>query len=138
MRIVIVDANGAFRRDLALYLPMLDADYRVVGEAATAQESLQCIAALLPDIVVADIDLPDCNGLIAMRQVLQSWPDMSILMIGNYPQLDYRRAALRAGTLDYIDKLDLIHALPTALAAVAHRPATPLPGPPGAVQSEAG
>jgi YesN/AraC family two-component response regulator len=111
---------------------MLDKGYRVVGQAGSVHETLECIELMSPDLVVTDVDLPMYNGLIATHRILQRWPRLAIIMVGNYAHIDYHQAALQAGTLDYIDKLDLIHQLPHTMASTAQavvqgsRPPAPL------------
>src|SRR5437763_11996760 len=116
-RVLAVDKHVAFRHDLALYLTLLDQGYEVIGEAGTAADALARVAKLLPDIVLIDIDLPDSGGLLATRQIRAHWPRTKVIVIGNDPAEDYRQAALQAGAIEYVDKLDLVKSLPAILAA---------------------
>jgi DNA-binding response OmpR family regulator len=126
-RVFIADSHTGFRRDLGLYLSMLDGGYQVVGEAGTAADTLRLIARLAPDIVLVDVELPDSNGLHTIRTIRERWPATVVIVISNNPAAEYRQAALDAHAADYIDKIDVVEVLPVVLAAVARRSATPAP-----------
>ncbi|MBV9050326.1 MAG: response regulator, partial [Solirubrobacterales bacterium] len=60
-KILIVEDDPSFRR---LVRALLTArGYLVVGEAASAGEGLALAAAVQPDAVLLDVDLPDGDGL---------------------------------------------------------------------------
>lgn len=125
MRVLIADRLPAFRRDLAHYLTLLDSGCEVVGMVGTAAETLAHCAAGAPDVVVVDVDLPDVRGLALVRRVKAAWPDVAVLVIGNYPAIEYRQIALALGASAYTDKLDLASELPAELhqlAGAARRP----------------
>lgn len=122
-RFLIVDAHPGFRHDLALYLALLDADYAVVGEAETGKDALAGIAALAPDIVLTDLDLPDARGFLVLGRIGALWPRLPVLVISNNAAADYRQPALAAGAAAYVEKLDLVRDLPAALRAARPGPA---------------
>ncbi len=117
-RILIVDHHLAFRYYLSLYLTLLDQGYEVIGEANTAAEALRHIEALAPDVVFTAIHLPDLSGLAFTRRVRQVWPLVAVIVISNHAAADYRQAALEAGAVDYVDKLEVVETLPAALLAI--------------------
>ena len=120
--VLIADRHPAFRHDLALYLEFLDAAYDPVAAVGTAGEALARIAARVPDIVLVDLDLPDMGGLRLVRRITAAWPDLAVLVVGNYPAGEYRGAALAAGARAYVDKLDLVNELPWVLRDLPRRP----------------
>ena len=68
-RIVLVDDHEVVRLGLKYLLerhPMFD----VVGEAGSAREALEQVAALKPDVVVMDIRLPGTSGIDACEQIV--------------------------------------------------------------------
>lgn len=130
-RVLIVDRHAAFRYYLRLYLGLLDRGYAVVGEAETAGAALAAIAASAPDLVFADIELPDRKGLSFIREVRRAWPQAAVVVVSNNAAAEYRQAALDAGASDYVDKLEVVQALPPvlrALGAPAAGPASPAVG----------
>ena len=129
VRVLIVDHHVVFRYYLSLYLALLDPGCEVIAEANTAGEALLHIQALAPDVVVTAIHLPDVNGLGLTRRIRQAWPFLAVIVISNHPAADYRQAALDAGAVDYVDKLEVARMLPAALTA-AGKPAGPAARPP--------
>lgn len=132
-RVLIADQHAAFRHDLAFYVTLLDGGYEVVGETGSAAGLLARIAALRPDVLLIDVELPDAGGLALTRRISREWPRVRVLVIGNNPAADYRQAALDAGAAGYIDKLELGQELPAALAELTR----PLPAPAPAHGEEA-
>ena len=117
IHILVADHHAVFRYYLTRYLDLLDRDYAVVGEADTAAEALTLVAARAPDLVLADLDLPDANGLHLAWQLHRLLPGVAVILLGNEPAADYRPAALAVGARAYVDKLDVVRGLPPALLA---------------------
>jgi DNA-binding NarL/FixJ family response regulator len=70
--VLIVDDHEAFRSSARA---LLEAEgFDVIGEAADGAEAVDSVAALRPDIVLLDIQLPDLDG-IAVAEQLASGPD---------------------------------------------------------------
>jgi DNA-binding NarL/FixJ family response regulator len=70
--VLIVDDHAAFR---ASARALLEAEgFDVVGEAADGAGAVEAVAALRPEIVLLDIQLPDLDGL-AVAQQLAVAPD---------------------------------------------------------------
>jgi DNA-binding NarL/FixJ family response regulator len=70
--VVIVDDHVAFR---ASARELLDAEgFDVIGEAADGAEAVEAVAALRPDVVLLDVQLPGVDGL-AVAEQLASAPD---------------------------------------------------------------
>jgi CheY-like chemotaxis protein len=77
-RVLIVDDNAEFRR-LARRL-LEHGGYEVVGEAADAARALRAHAALRPDIVLLDVQLPDLDGF-ALAETLAADEDPPIVVL---------------------------------------------------------
>lgn len=126
-RVVIIERNLLFRRNLALYLQLLYADLQIVAEADSGETGLPQIVATQPDLALIDLDLPGVDGLGVARHVRHYYPSIAVIILGNYADHDRRQAALDAGASGYVDKADLGSALPASLAAAfsAKRDADP-------------
>jgi DNA-binding NarL/FixJ family response regulator len=62
IRIVVADDHPLFREGLR-YLLAAEPGFDVVGEATDGEEALRLCAALAPDIVLLDVDMPRLTGL---------------------------------------------------------------------------
>src|SRR4051812_42654376 len=102
-RVFLVDDHEIVRRGIA---EIIDAerDLEVVGEASTAQQALGRVAAILPDIVVLDVRLPDGSGVDLCRSILSAHPDMRCLMLTAFDDDQASYAAVLAGASGYVLK----------------------------------
>ena len=76
----------------------------VAGEAADGMEALAKIDALIPDIVIMDINIPILSGLKVIELSRIKHPDMAFVIISGYDDFSYCREALRLQITDYILK----------------------------------
>ena len=76
----------------------------VVGEAADGMEALAKIDALVPDIVIMDINIPIINGLKVIELARIKHPDMAFVVVSGYDDFSCCRETLRLKITDYILK----------------------------------
>jgi DNA-binding NarL/FixJ family response regulator len=76
--VVIVDDHAAFRASARALLQAEGFD--VVGEAADGAEAVKAVAALRPEVVLLDIQLPDLDGL-AVAEQLAAVPDAPAVVL---------------------------------------------------------
>ena len=103
IRILIADDHRPFREGLHALL-LSTADCAVVGEAASGEAAIELAAALQPDVILMDINMPGVNGIEATRRILHTSPHISILVLTMFDDDDSVFAALRAGARGYVLK----------------------------------
>jgi len=81
-------------------------DIEVVGEAADGNEMVEKAETLRPDVVLADISMPNLNGIEATKLIHQRWPDMPVVIITIHTSSSYVIRALRNGARGYVVKND--------------------------------
>jgi two-component system, NarL family, response regulator DevR len=134
--VFLLDDHEIVRRGLADLLEV-ESDIKVVGEAATAAEALVKVPALLPDVAVLDVRLPDGDGISVCRDLRSSvTPAPACLMLTSHSDDEALVGAIMAGAAGYLLKqisgTDLVGAIravaagapllePTAAAAVRER-----------------
>jgi DNA-binding NarL/FixJ family response regulator len=59
---------------------------------------------LEPNLILMDIQMPGLNGIEAIREILQTSPEMDILMLTMFEDDDSVFAAMRAGAKGYLLK----------------------------------
>ena len=103
IRILLVDDHLLFRKGLAR---LLDAqpDFDVVGEAADGLEAVEQTRLLLPDLVLMDIRMPNCNGLEATRQIKAQMPEIKVVMLTVSDAEQDLATAVRYGADGYLLK----------------------------------
>lgn len=102
-QIFIVDDHPMMREGLAQLINH-EADLAVCGEAGSSLEALDAIGKLKPDLVLADISLPDKSGLELIKDLLALHPKLSVLVISMHDESLHAERVLRAGGRGYIMK----------------------------------
>ena len=96
-RLLIADAMHSYRRFIKQVLESTG-DLKVVGEAADGEEVVRLAQQLKPDVVLMDIDLPDLDGLEAIRRIKAAQPGTKVIMLSLLDGETYRKAAAKLGT----------------------------------------
>lgn len=103
IRIVVVDDHPLFRQGVIDSIS-LEADCQVVGEAATGEEALATIRKLEPTVAVMDINLPDINGQMVTRQLMNERISTRFILLTAYDDSDQQLQSIRAGASAYCTK----------------------------------
>ena len=103
IRVVIADDHNVVRKGIRDLLSDED-DIAVVGEARNGQEAVDLATALLPDVVVMDIAMPEMTGVEATRLIRAQAPDIRVLVLTAYEDDPYIYGLLDAGASGYILK----------------------------------
>ncbi len=120
LKALVVSHHKRFRRDLSQLVELVDCCVDVVGEGATAKETLGQIDLDTPDLVLVDLALRNVSGLELTERIHARWPNIAVVVIGNEPSNDYRAVALEVGAVEYVDVLEISTQLPEALQRI-HR-----------------
>ena len=120
IRIVVVDDSVVIRR---LVVQALESDpgIEVVGTAANGKIALTKIEQLAPDAVTMDIEMPELNGVEAVRELRKRGQRMPIVMFSTLTERGATATldALAAGASDYVAKPSNVGSLNESLKAVA-------------------
>jgi DNA-binding NarL/FixJ family response regulator len=126
-RLLLVDDHALFREGLAGLFAYQD-DFLVVGEAGDAEIALAQTAALIPDIVLMDIDLPGEDGIATTRRLKADFPDVTVVMLTVHDATDKLLEAIKAGAQGYLVKnirsaelLEQLRGLTRGEAAITRR-----------------
>jgi DNA-binding NarL/FixJ family response regulator len=79
--VLIVDDHAAFRTSARALLQAEGFD--VVGEAANGAAAVEAVAALRPEIVLLDIQLPDLDGLTVAEQLARAPDPPAVVLISS-------------------------------------------------------
>lgn len=102
-RILIIDDHVMVREGVAEIIKH-EPDLDVCGTATTANEGLQAVKKLQPDLVLVDITLPGKNGIEFIKDARVLYPDLRILVMSMHDESLYADRVLRAGGRGYIRK----------------------------------
>jgi len=102
-RILVVDDHPMMRQGLAQLINN-EPDLCVAWEAENAGQALNVISSQSPALVLADISLPDKNGLELIKDIHVLRPSAPILVVSMHDESLYAERVLRAGGRGYIMK----------------------------------
>lgn len=122
IRVLVVDDSVVVRRLVSTVLDD-DPDIEVVGTASNGELALAKLAALSPDLVTLDIEMPVMDGLTTLRHIRAANARIPVIM---FSTLTERAAtatldALAAGASDYVTKPANQGSVPQSLEAVRNQ-----------------
>lgn len=95
-------------------------DLAAFCEAENAQQALDCVARSAPDLVLADISLPDKHGLELIKDIQVLHPGLPVLVVSMHDESLYAERVLRAGGRGFIMKQEggkkMLQAIRTVLS----------------------
>ncbi|ACU39194.1 two component transcriptional regulator, LuxR family [Actinosynnema mirum DSM 43827] len=118
LRVLVVDDHPMFRFGLSAVLAS-SPEITVVGEASGGGMGVELAAALRPDVVVMDLNMPDLGGVEATRRVVAEHPGARVLVLTMFDDDDSVFAAMRAGALGYLLKASQPQQIVRAVRAVS-------------------
>jgi DNA-binding NarL/FixJ family response regulator len=116
-RVLVVDDHAPWRQQLASLLESTS-DWRVIGEAADGPPGVAMAAALRPDLIALDMQLPTLTGIQTAAQILDADPAARILFVSGHKSWDVVTAALGTGARGYVLKVYAADDLLPAMRAV--------------------
>ncbi len=103
VRVLVVDDHALFRRGIVTVLTNQE-NINVVGEAVNGLEAIEKAEELAPDVIVMDLNMPQCSGLEATQALQAKMPQVSILVLTVSENEADLFAAIKFGATGYILK----------------------------------
>jgi len=99
--VLVVDDERNIR---ALVARVLGQDQVEVQGAATGKEGLQMADEVSPDLVLLDLRLPDMDGMDVLRALRTRYPEIAVIIITGFGQIQSAVEAIKFGATDYLEK----------------------------------
>ncbi len=99
--ILVLDDEQGFREEISEYLS--DEGFRVF-KAGLPSQTLEILNTHHIDIAVFDIRLPEMDGLTLLQKIRKKHPDMDVVMMTGFGEMDDVVQAMRYGALDFLKK----------------------------------
>ena len=113
----IVDDDRSIRWVLEKALAREDIEYK---SFVSANEALQALAAGEPSVLVSDIRMPGESGLALLDKIKARHPQLPVIIMTAYSDLDSAVAAFQGGAYEYLPKpFDVDHAVALIRRAMA-------------------
>ncbi len=121
-RVLVVDDDRAVRSALRINLQKAGIQVSVVPSAEAALELMEQRTV---DLVLTDVRMPGMGGLDLLQEVRRRWPQVEVVVMTGYGNVDDAVNAMKGGAADYIikpiSKNELLVILDRALEARALR-----------------
>ena len=99
--VLIIDDERNIR---TLVTRVLGQEQMEVHAAATCKEGLEAADEVSPDVVLLDLKLPDGDGIQVLRDLKNRHPEVPVIIITAFGQVETAVAAMKIGAIDYLEK----------------------------------
>ncbi|QXP77740.1 MULTISPECIES: response regulator transcription factor [Winogradskyella] len=103
INILIVDSHPIVRTGLELFLNNKP-DLKVIGSLTSGIEIFEFVRRNNVDIIISEIDLPELNGITALRAIKKENKAVKVLMFSHQPEEIYAISTIKAGASGYLNK----------------------------------
>ena len=117
IRVLLVDDHKVLRDGLRLLLTA-DNGIDVIGEAEDGNQAMRKVKILSPDVVVMDLGLPDISGIEVTKQILESQPEIRIVILSMHASKEFVIKAMSSGASGYVPKSSTHESLLDAIRSV--------------------
>lgn len=103
IKVLLVDDEKMISSGLKIILLTYE-DIEVVGTASNGEEALHACINEKPDVVLMDIRMPKCDGVLGTKLIKEKFNDIKILILTTFNDVEYIHEALKYGASGYILK----------------------------------
>lgn len=103
-RLLIVDDEEDIRNGMSKGIPWPEWGFTVVGTAENGEEAVFLIEKEKPDVVLSDIRMPKMDGVELMQYLHDNCPDIKIVILSGYNDLEYLNMAIKNQVTEYMLK----------------------------------
>lgn len=104
-RVLIVDDHQIVRDGIERILTD-ENDIDMIGSIGSAKEALDFIKCNQPDIVIADLSMPNMSGIEFTEKLTSMYPNVKVLILSMFNNEEYIVSAIQAGAKGYLPKQD--------------------------------
>lgn len=91
----------------------------ILGNVTSGTELFKFLKNKIPDVLIVEIDLPQINGITALRTIKTEFPGTKILVFSCHPEEMYALSSIKAGAAGYLSKTVSTEVLQQAIQQVA-------------------
>lgn len=104
LKVLIVDDERLVRELLRGCVEWERLGATIVGECAGAEEAMERLEALEPDIVITDICMPKTSGLELCAHIAERHPRVKTVILTGHEEFEYAKEGIKTGVADFILK----------------------------------
>ena len=118
IHILIVDSHPIVRKGLELFLNS-KADFKVIGSLGSGIEIFEFVRRHKVDVIISEVDLPELNGITALRAIKKENKSVNVLMFSHQPEEIYAISTIKAGASGYLNKEADVEEIETAIRKIS-------------------
>ncbi len=103
IRILLVDDHDVILSGLRTFM-MVNRDLESVGEATDGAEAVKMADLHKPDVILMDLLMPGMDGVAATREIHKKNPQVKIIALTSFSELNMVQGALQAGAIGFLEK----------------------------------
>lgn len=103
-RVLIVDDEEHIRQGLKNVIDWNTFGFEITSEASNGQQALELVERLKPDLIIADIKMPEMNGLDMIQQLRSTGYSGYFILVTGFADFTYAQTAIRYGVRSYLLK----------------------------------
>jgi DNA-binding NarL/FixJ family response regulator len=117
VKILIVDHHPIVREGLKVLLDT-NPNFKTVGSIGNSIEIFDFVRKNTVDVIISEVDLPDLNGITALRAVKKEHEAIRVLMFSHLPEEIYAISTIKAGASGYLTKTADLNKITEAITTV--------------------
>lgn len=103
IKVLVADFHPIIRTGLKMLFEP-SPEIQVIGSVATGKELFDFVGRNNVDVVLSEIDLPELNGITALRTLKKEYGDVRVIMFSSHPEEIYAISCIKAGASGYLTK----------------------------------
>lgn len=103
VKILIADDHELFRKGMISLLNS-EENIKIIGEANNGKDLIYKYLKLKPDLLIADISMPELSGIEAVKTLYESDKNIKVLFLSMYNGVDYIYHCIKSGGSGLVNK----------------------------------
>ena len=104
MKVMIIDDEPVNVRGISKHVKWAQLGYTTVTGSYSTKDALKLLSEDTYDLVITDINMPECNGLELIRRIYHLGKTPDVIIVSGYNEFTYAQEAIRLGVHAYILK----------------------------------
>lgn len=104
IKVFLVEDEFAVRERMKKNIDWEENGFLLVGEAGDGEMAYPMIQETQPDIIITDIKMPFMDGLELSKLIIQTMPQIKIIILSGYDEFEYAKEAISIGVIEYLLK----------------------------------
>lgn len=118
IKVLIADNHPIIRMGVKTVLDSADG-FELIDAVSNTNELFEKLNDTTPDVVMLEMDIPEINGIAALRKIKKDYANVKVLMYSGQSEDVYALSAIRAGAFGYLSKSSDIEYITKALTKVS-------------------